>query len=234
MGNRQQQLSFMPRKRARGGGRKPTGERAGVSHDKRPELSSRDPVHVTLKTVPEVGKLRTKTISAAVRRALQCSMGWSRTRGKFRVCQVSVQGDHIHMLVEAADKRALSRGMQGFMISCAKQINAELRDANGKPRRGRVFADRYHSRILRTPREVRACLNYVLGNWRHHGFDKALPRFRLDPYATGLAFDGWCDLRRPELVPIGEPGFLVWFPKTWLLDKGWRRHGLLDPWAVPG
>ena len=228
MGNRQQQLSFMPRKRAKGGGRKPKSARAGVAHDKRPDLSSRHPVHVTLTTVPEVGSLRTKAAYAAVRRALQCSMGWSRTRGQFRVCHMSIQGNHIHMLVEASDQGALSRGMQGFSISCAKQINAAL------GRRGKVFADRFHERILRTPREVRTCLNYCMNNWRHHGFSKAFPRLRVDPYSTGPLLDGWRDHRGLVFIPLDRPYLPVWFPKTWLLDRGWRMHGLLNPWAVPG
>ena len=35
-------------------------------------------------------------------------------------------------------------------------------------RRGSVFADRYHDRVLKTPREVRNALRYVLGNGRKH------------------------------------------------------------------
>src|SRR5688572_28779759 len=108
MGSRQQLLSFMPKARAKGAGRKPTGARPGVSHAARPELSSRNPVHVTLKTVPEVGFLRTPQIRHAVRRAADCSAAWSRAQGAFRICQLSIQGEHIHMLAEADDKQALS------------------------------------------------------------------------------------------------------------------------------
>jgi len=36
-------------------------------------------------------------------------------------------------------------------------------------RRGKVFADHYHDRILRTPREVRNALCYVLHNAKKHG-----------------------------------------------------------------
>jgi REP element-mobilizing transposase RayT len=227
MGSRQQQLSFMPRTRAKGGGRKPAGDRAGVPHIKRPELSSRHPVHVTLKTVPAVGYLRKAKLMRALRRAAVCSIAWSRARGIFRICHISVQGNHIHLIVEAECKQALSRGMQGFMISSAKRINALL------GRSGRVYADRYHAHILTNPRHVRSALAYVLNNWRHHGLDRLAPGALIDPCATGYAFNGWS-----EDVPLERIGerelFWLWYPKTWLLAMGWKQHGLISAWEVPG
>jgi REP element-mobilizing transposase RayT len=223
----------MPKPRAKGGGRKPAGDRAGVSHATRPELSSRNPVHVTLTTVPEVGFLRKRKVLKAVQRASVCSGAWSAAREVFRICHVSLQGNHIHLLVEAENKKALSRGMQGFMISCAKRINRLLAGADGQPRRGRVFADRYHSHILTSPREVRRALSYVLNNWRHHGFHRGTSGLRLDPYATGYAFNGWSDA--PPRERYGERDLLlVWHPRTWLLATGWKRHGLVPTWEVPG
>lgn len=226
MGTRQQLLSFMPKRRAKGAGRKPSGDRAGVSHAPRPELSSKHPVHVTLKTRPEVGFLRTPPVRHAVRRAVDCSLVWSRAREEFRICHLSIQGEHIHMIAEADDKQALSRGVQGFTISCARRINQVL------GRTGKVFADRYHARALTNPRQVRAVLAYVLNNWKHHGFDRH-SRQRLDPYATGHAFDGWHDAP-PRPKPGDREAFLVWYPKTWLLSTGWKRHGLIPSWEVPG
>src|SRR5688572_22831134 len=223
MGSRQQQLSFMPRRRARGGGRKPAGDRPGVPHTTRPELSSKNPVHVTLKTVPEVGYLRKPKLMRALRRAAVCSISWSRARRIFRICHVSVQGNQIHLIVEAADKRALSRGMQGFMISSAKRINALL------GRSGKVYADRYHARILTSPRQVRSALAYVLNNWRHNGLDRHAAGALIDPCATGYAFNGWS-----EDVPLERIGerelFWLWYPRTWLLSKGWKKHGLISTW----
>ena len=228
------QLSLLPpvpRKRRRRG--KGSGGKTSVPHETRPEVSSRTPQHVTLTTVPEVGRLRTRKLYQAVRRALQCSMGWSTQRGRMRICQLSIQNRHLHLLVEAEDKRALSRGMQGFMISCAKQINSLLCDIDGRRRRGRVFADRFHARALTSPLEVRRALNYCLNNWRHHG--ESLPGVRLDPFATGATFAGWRD--GTSFVPTGGSphGWLMtWIARTWLLSEGWQRHGLLSPWDVPG
>jgi hypothetical protein len=51
-----------------------------------------------------------------------------------------VRRDAIHLVVEANDKLALARGMQGFQVSAARGINRAAK------RSGRVFADRYRAR----------------------------------------------------------------------------------------
>ena len=92
-----------------------------------------------------------------------------------------MQADHLHLLVEATDSRALSRGIQGFAIRAAKAVNRTLR------RRGTVWADRFHARALRTPREVRHALVYVLTNLRKH-----MPGARgIDPRSSAPWFVGW-------------------------------------------
>jgi len=94
-------------------------------------------------------------------------------------------------------------------------------------RRGRVFADRHHDRILRSPREVRHALRYVLNNARKHGvyFGERQP----DPYSSGRWFDGWKDhVSQLEVVaPLARA-------RTWLLTRGWRRHGRIRLGEVPG
>ena len=45
--------------------------------------------------------------------------------------------------------RALARGMQGLSIRMARRLNRLWR------RSGKVFADRFHVEVLRTPRQVR-------------------------------------------------------------------------------
>src|SRR5262249_53338714 len=80
--------------------------------------------------------------------ALCRGLGHASRRG-LRLLEFSVQGDHVHLIVEAADRRALSRGLQGLAIRLAKAVNRVL------GRRGRVWGDRFHARALKTPREVR-------------------------------------------------------------------------------
>ena len=86
------------------------------------------------------------------------------------------------MLVEAADERALSRGMNGLGVRIAKGLNRVMR------RRGKVLDDRYHGHILRTPTEVRRARAYLLQNAAHHH-----GRVKADPFAS----------RRPVVAPRG-------------------------------
>ena len=93
----------------------------------------------------------------------------------------SVQGDHLHLLVEARDNPALSSGARGLSIRTARAVNKVL------GRRGRVWGDRYHARALTTPREVRHGLVYVLMNVKKHR-----PAWRgLDPCSSARWFDGF-------------------------------------------
>jgi REP element-mobilizing transposase RayT len=154
-------------------------------------------------------------------------------KANFQIVHYSVMGNHVHLLAEATDARALSRGMQGFAISCAKRINKALTERTGRRRRGSVFADRYHARALRTPREVRNCLGYVLNNFRHHGERSTFAGGRLDPFASGMCFSGWLD-HQTVAWPEGAQFVMVWSPRSWLLDKGWRQHGLVSTHEIPG
>jgi REP element-mobilizing transposase RayT len=234
MASRQLDLA-LPRRggKRKGAGRPPKGLRAGVPHTRRPHLSKRTPVHVTLRTVPEVGRLRTRDMYKVIRQASITSVGYSRSSGRCRICHLSIQGNHIHLIAEADDRVALSRGMQGFQISCAKRVNALLSRRLGIKRRGSVFADRYHSRMLRTPREVRSALSYCLNNWRRHG-ERAFAAGALDPFATGMFFDGWSDHGPTTSFPSPPDLLMVWAPKAWLLTTGWKRHRLVSTREVPG
>ena len=141
----------------------------------------------------------------------------------FRLVHFSVQGNHLHLICEATDKLALSRGMQGLSIRIARRLN---RCAG---RSGRVFAQRYHSRILRTPTEVRRALAYVLNNYRHHSRDR-LQSDWIDPLSSAPYFEGWRTRPHRWKLPDGNPTMP---PTTWLLGTGWRRLGLIPPDEVP-
>ena len=139
----------------------------------------------------------------------------------FRLVEYSIQSNHLHLLCEARDRRALWRGMQGLSVRIAKRLNKLWE------RKGSVFADRYHARILRTPREVRVALAYVLCNARRH-------RVRLagvDRYSTGPWFEGWRGALGRARGRLVKPALVA---RTWLLAIGWRRHGLVRIDEVPG
>ncbi len=190
-----------------GAGRKPNGARAGVPHTARPAHLARHPVHATLRALPGVGSLRAARVFPQVRAALALA-----SKPIFRVVHFSVQADHVHMLVEASDQAALSRGMRGLAIRTARAVN------RARGRRGRVWADRYHVRALTTPREVRHALVYILMNWKKHRPDSR----GIDLCSSGPWFDGW--RHRPALPPPGVPSPVA-ASRTWLGRDGWRRHG---------
>jgi REP element-mobilizing transposase RayT len=204
-----------------GAGRKPTGVRPGVSHVTRPKHDRRCPVHVTLRAARGVPSLRKQAIFVDIRRAIGRA-----SRESFRIVHFSVQSDHVHLLVEADDKLSLSRGTSGLVIRVARAVNRRLR------RRGRLWSDRFHARELRTPREVRHVIAYVLMNFKKHGFAGA----NVDDRSSAYWLDGW---RTPPLLPpplgwSSEYRPPVHLPKTWLAAIGWRRHGLIDPKERPG
>ncbi len=217
-------------------GRPKRGARASERHKVRPRLLGHQPVHVIMRANPAVGSLRRHAIFIAIREATFTAF---RRADSFHIVHLSIQRSHIHMIVEASDRLALAKGMQVFGISAAKHINAVVGARTGKRRRGSVFADRYHAKILTSPRQVRNTINYVLNNWRHHGEDQQQLKnpWRIDPYSSALVFDGWKEREERQLlykVPQGYSGPLVWRPKTWLLRLGWRKYRLISAFEVPG
>jgi len=169
---------------------------------------------VTLKLRDDAPRLRQHRSADALRRAIR--VGSERLGA--RVVHYSIQSNHVHLVCEARDALTLTRGLQGLEIRMARGLNRAW------ARRGRVWADRYHARILRTPTEVRRCLVYVLGNWRHHGGDR-YPARSLDPCTSAPWFDGFREKLPP--LPCGAERPTA-APRTWLLGTGWRRHGLLS------
>jgi REP element-mobilizing transposase RayT len=153
----------------RGAGRKPKGNRAGSPHKKRPVLLGRYPVHVVLRVVKEVGSLRKRHMYKALREAtfaVAMRELHDKDKASFRIVHISIQRTHLHLIVEADNKTALSNGMQRFQISAAKQINAAWSIGRSRRRRGTVFPDRFHQEIITTPTQARNTLAYVLNNWR--------------------------------------------------------------------
>ena len=220
----------------RGAGRKPKNRQPGEPHDARPEHDRRHPVHVTLRVVGSVGGMRRRDIYLALREATIVTA----KRADFRIVQMSIQRDHVHLLVEADHKAALSKGIRGFSISAARQINKAITARGGDRRTGKVIGDRFHARPLTSPRAVRNTLAYVLNNYRHHGEDRmgVARTWKADPFSSGALFFGWKELEdSPVLWPL-PPTYhplIVRRPHTWLLSKGWSQfHQLISVYEVPG
>ena len=183
----------------KGAGRKRKDGQAGpgVPHLRRPALSARTPVHVTLKVRREVWSLRRKSSAEALGRALLAIKTWH-GESRLRVVHFAILSNHLHLIVEARDRTALSRGLQSLQIRMARALNASL------ARQGRVFADRFHAHILKTPTEVGRARRYVLTNASIHAARAGLPAS--EP-------DGLTSAAMPDCASA---------PRTWLLSRGWR------------
>jgi len=210
--------------RRAGAGRKPKANGPGIRHRERAPLAARFPAHVTVKLRRGLPRLRSRREYATLRAAFAAGCD----RNGFRLCHYAVLNDHLHFLVEAPDRLALSRGVQGLLIRIAKALNKLWR------RRGKVFADRYHDRILKTPSETRNALRYVLANARKHaaeGREIAGAGSTIDTFSSAPWFDGFREAFAVRgLERIERP---VVPARTWLLRAGWRRHGLLSVHESP-
>ena len=228
-----------------GAGRPSKGGAAGASHLRRRALSRHHPVHVTLRVRRGISSLREQALFSRVRLALNAG----KERFGFALVQFSVQCDHLHLIAEARDRRALSRGLQGLSIRVARAVN------RGLERKGRVFVDRYHARALKTPRAVRFALRYVLLNVRKHaraqhrkspsrrGPPEMPPGF-VDRCSSAPWFAGF---RRPMELAFGAREARAEWARTsgsaeppvmpahsWLLRAGQLRAGPFDVDEVPG
>jgi REP element-mobilizing transposase RayT len=166
------------------------GERAGVAHRRRPRLR-RLPVHVTWRMRAGVWNLRSRRCFIALQRAFY---GGAEKFG-FRLIHFSIQGNHIHGLIEAEDEKALFRGMTGLGVRIARALNRVM------GRTGKVFAHRYHAHVLKTPTEVRRAQSYLQNNARHHyGWRGPDPYTSTTPVTTPTTFF----LRRFLLAATGS------------------------------
>jgi hypothetical protein len=142
------------------------------------------------------------------------------SRRWFRIVHFGVQDDHLHLVVEADDNLSLSRGMIGLTVRLARAFNRAL------TRRGSVWSERFYARALRTPREVRHCIVYVLMNRKKHAPSLAAGD-ALDPCSSALWFTEWKHPPASGPPPSHDVAPVV-PPRTWLLGTGWKRHGLIS------
>ena len=186
-------------------------------------------MHVTVRVGRGIPSLRKQFLLNRVRKALHGAREKAEAKGaEFQIVHFGVEGNHVHFVVEAKSGKGVSRGMAGIQIRIARAVNRALR------RKGKVFPDRYHRRDLSTPTEVKNVLSYVLNNARKHV--KHLGHFAyVDVTTSGEGFDGWSE--PVEKVMSLEDDRVPWRPVkswTWLLRVGWRKRGLISPFAVPG
>jgi len=223
---RQQSFEFRTHGgKRKGAGRKQVKARKSEPHRKRSHHDARNPVHIVLRVDDAVGRLRRAPTFCAIQNALLAAL---HRVEDFRICHISIQNKHIHMIVEAKDQDTLSKGVQGFAISCARRVNTAL------GRTGTVFPDRYHAVPITNPTQCRNALRYVISNWRHHDEDRPHAPRPFDPYSSGQTFGGWTNASPVLVLNRATPILSVAYARTWMLTDGWKRVGRLSPWTRPG
>jgi putative transposase len=194
MARKPKQLELRPRTWGgkRDGAGRPARERRPMPHRPRAAFVKPRPLHVTFRTADGVYGLRSRRSLRAVEGALRGGAD----RFGCRVVQMSIQGNHVHMLVEAPDQISLARAMKGLAVRFARRMNAMM------GRAGQVVGERYHARELLTPTEVRSAMHYIRYNHQHHGLSEAV----VDEYSS----DGLL----AAVLPAA---------KLWLVTVGWQR-----------
>jgi len=201
----------------------PSRVAATFTHAVRPVVTPSSPVHVTVRMRGDVPRLRNFKLAKVLRRAFVAGC----RKPDFRLCQFSIQGNHIHTICEADDRERLARGVQGWCIRIARGVNGAV------GRKGSVFDDRYHVEVITSPRHMRNTLCYVLQNARRHGERLDGRYLGLDPFSSARWFDGWTDNRWRDRIPPTDPEPPVARARSWLLREGWRRQGLVDLTEIP-
>src|SRR5438105_2623936 len=111
----------------KGAGRKP-GKRPKVLHRLRARFARTVPVLVTIRMAMTVWSLRSQRSFKALKRAL---FG-GRERFGTRIIHFSIQGNHLHLIVESPDEDSLYRAMTGLNVRIAREMNRMM------ARRGQV------------------------------------------------------------------------------------------------
>jgi REP element-mobilizing transposase RayT len=217
--NRQIRERAAGKKVRRGPGRPPKNN-GRVSHQSRPNLAAKAALHVTLKTRTAVPNLRTRRRFNVIKHAFVRFCGADAKGGPtiegFRLVHFAVLSNHVHLVVEADSKRALSMGMQKLLHSISRRLNAlSVREHGGKVSTkagryhdldgwlGQIFADRYHAHHLKTPTEMNHAVGYVLTNADRHGASRSVrDAISADAFSSlGALTD---DMPRPELPLVAR------------------------------
>ncbi len=197
-------------KKVRRGPGRPKGKSKRHPHQKRPELKQRSALHITLRASKKVPNLRSRKRFAVIKRAFVKFCGTQTT--PFRLVHFAVLSNHVHFIVEADSKRALSRGLQKLLHSISRRLNAlNVAEAGGTLSThvgayreqagwiGRAFSDRYHAHLLASPSEISRAVHYVRHNAEHH----------YGPKAHGVA-DPFSSFAQSETRLVAAPrGFLL-------------------------
>jgi REP element-mobilizing transposase RayT len=194
-----------------GAGRKPTTRLRRVPHRRRASHNPDCAMHMTVLRRDGLPSFRQQRVLSLVHELMR-----KKNDDSFQIVHYSIQSNHIHLISEARDRRAVTRKMQGFMVAFAKRLNAMLN------RVGKVWADRYFARDVVGSREMKNVLAYVFLNAKkHRAMHEDLRMF--DLFSSAVRFDGWED----RFLAFGFDDWPKPKPRTRMLRTWWRNHGPL-------
>ena len=174
-------------------------------------MTDRDVGHVTVKLIGGLPSLRRgqafKEVWLAIARV--------NAKGLIRIVEFSVQSNHVHMLIEAANSADLSRGMASLNSGLGRRLNVIW----GRVGMGSVLQERFHLEVIDSPRRMRNALIYVLRNDVHHGMGLKT----LDPCSSAPFFRGWTEY--PNQPAASTDRRVNARPEQWLLKAGWKKLG---------
>ncbi len=196
----------------RNAGRKKTS--TCIPHSPRKPVSSKTPVHITVRLTPGIATLRSKKTFKIFARGVKNAKALG-----LRILHFAVLGNHFHVIAEADDQKTLASGMRSLNGTIAKAFVTETTR--------QIFTARYHSEILNTPTQVKNALLYVLTNAAKH-FRRS---YAADEYSSLATFKGlqilcrfrphldWTVSSANELLN----GVQLSQPRSWLASVGWRK-----------
>jgi REP element-mobilizing transposase RayT len=204
-----------------------------VNHMKRPTVDIRRPIHITMRLKDGVSSIRRNRLLKEFKKSV---LG-AKKQGLY-VIHFSIQRNHFHLFAEAKNNTALALGMRalaGRFAKCIKNYSA-LRGVT--PKKGSVFIGRYHLHVLKTARETKNALEYVLLNFSKHR--KVIEH--IDHFSSGIFFKHWPKLLGKRFTSIikadaefwsehltgagngpGSVGNFLSTPRSWLGQTGWMR-----------
>ena len=171
-------------------------------------------MHITMRARGGLPSFRSERVHAMMLRVLSRQLAPRRKyTDQFKVIHFSIQSNHLHVMVEATDTTALRAGVSGLVIAFAKRLMDLLGRESGK-----VWEQRYHSRELGSPREVRNVLSYLFNNFKKHGATTHGDGI-VDAYSSAASFDQWHVpvIALPHQQTHGPPPWHPAEPTTWLL-----------------
>jgi len=188
-----------------------------VKHESRARVTPHQPVFVTTKVVRGLPSLRSIEEAEVVLQAFR-EVNALRV---IRIVQYSIQSNHLHLIVEARNAAQLSRGMSQLTIRIARRLNKLW------GRKGRLWGERFHSRVIDSRAQMRNVLRYCLNNGHRHGVwhDHSRP----DPFSSARWFEG-CAGYRAEARDAACP---VVAARSWLASQGWRKNAQLPAASSP-